>query len=65
MRATVMYGAGDVRVESVPRPHVLAGKADHVEVAPLDRWLGGTFVEGTWRWDAATRRLLPQGRTSG
>jgi DNA-binding transcriptional MerR regulator len=43
---------------------ILAGEADRFEVAPVDRWLGGTPVDGTWRWDAATRRLLPRGRPS-
>jgi Domain of unknown function (DUF1835) len=34
---------------------VLAGKADRVEVAPLERWLGGTQLGGErdWRWDRA------------
>jgi hypothetical protein len=37
---------------------VLAGKADRVEVAPVDRWLGGTHLGGErdWRWDG--RALL-------
>jgi Domain of unknown function (DUF1835) len=43
---------------------VLAGEADRFDVAPVDRWLGGTPVDGTWRWDAATPRLLPRGRPS-
>ena len=43
---------------------VLAGEAGRFEVAPVDRWLGGILVDGTWRWDAATRRLLPPGRPS-
>jgi hypothetical protein len=32
---------------------VLAGKADRIEVAPLERWLGGTQLgsERDWRWD--------------
>jgi hypothetical protein len=41
---------------------VLAGKAEHT---PAERWLGGTRVDGSWRWDAATRRLLQPGRPSG
>jgi DNA-binding transcriptional MerR regulator len=38
---------------------VLAGKADRVEVAPLERWLGGTRLGGgrDWRWYAAAGRL--------
>jgi DNA-binding transcriptional MerR regulator len=32
---------------------VLAGNADRIEVAPVDRWLGGTHLsaERDWRWD--------------
>jgi hypothetical protein len=41
---------------------VLAGKAKR---PPVDRWVGGTHVDGSWRWDAATRRLRPPGRPSG
>jgi threonine dehydrogenase-like Zn-dependent dehydrogenase len=41
------------------------GKADRFDAAPLDRWLGGTRVDGSWRWDAARRRLLRPGRPSG
>jgi DNA-binding transcriptional MerR regulator len=41
---------------------VLAGKAER---PPVDRWLGGTHVDGAWRWDAARRRLRPPGRSSG
>jgi hypothetical protein len=44
---------------------VLEGRADRVELAPPDRWLGGTHVEGSWRWDAARGRLLPPARPSG
>jgi hypothetical protein len=34
---------------------VLAGKADRIEAAPVDRWLGGVHRDGDpdWRWDAA------------
>jgi len=44
---------------------VVAGKADRFEVAPRERSLGGTLVDGAWRWDAARRRLRPPGRSSG
>jgi DNA-binding transcriptional MerR regulator len=38
---------------------VLAGEADRVEVAPLERWLGGTQLGRgrDWRWDAAAGGL--------
>jgi DNA-binding transcriptional MerR regulator len=34
---------------------VLAGETDRLAVAPIDRWLGGTHVNGDpdWRWDGA------------
>jgi len=40
---------------------VLAGNADRIELAGIDRWLGGVRLEGkrVWRWDRATRRLAP------
>jgi hypothetical protein len=38
---------------------VLAGKADRVEAAPLERWLGGTRLGGErdWRWNGAAVEL--------
>jgi DNA-binding transcriptional MerR regulator len=38
---------------------VLAGKADRVQVAPLERWVGGTRLDGErdWRWDGAAVAL--------
>ena len=54
------------RVALTPLGHdVLAGEADRFEVAPIERWVGGTRVDGSWRWDAARRRLRPPGRSSG
>jgi len=44
---------------------VLAGEADRMEAAPIDRWLGGTKVDGAWRWDAATGSLRRRDRPSG
>ena len=39
---------------------VLAGKADRIDLVPVDRWLGGTHVtqENLWRWDAAKCQLV-------
>jgi hypothetical protein len=37
---------------------VLAGKADRVEAAPVERWLGGTQLgERDWRWNGAAVEL--------
>ena len=39
---------------------VLAGRADRVALRGIDRWLGGTHLEGkrVWRWDPAERRVV-------
>jgi hypothetical protein len=38
---------------------VLAGRADRVKTAGIDRWLGGVHLEGSsvWRWDPGAKRL--------
>ena len=59
-----VWAATQVKLAPAGRD-VLEGRADRVELAPPDRWLGGTHVDGTWRWDGARRRLLPPGRPSG
>jgi hypothetical protein len=40
---------------------VLAGEADRVALAGVDRWIGGVHLEGPearWRWDPAGARLV-------
>lgn len=40
---------------------VLAGKADHIKLHGIDRWLGGVHLRGSeaqWRWDEKSRRLV-------
>ena len=39
---------------------VLAGELDRVELAGVDRWVGGTHVTtaAVWRWDTAARTLV-------
>ena len=40
---------------------VLAGKADHVKLNGIDRWLGGVHLQGhtpAWRWDEASQGLI-------
>jgi hypothetical protein len=39
---------------------LLAGDADMIEVNGVDRWWGGTHLEGRkcWRWDGASRRIV-------
>ena len=41
---------------------VLAGRADHVRLNGINRWLGGVHLDGgeaLWRWDQSTRSLTP------
>jgi DNA-binding transcriptional MerR regulator len=40
---------------------VLAGQSDRVALLGIDRWVGGTHLtaDTVWRWDPASRRLLP------
>ena len=58
------FTAAPVTITQLGRD-VLAGNADRMEASPPERWLGGTRVDGTWRWDAARARLLPRDRPSG
>jgi hypothetical protein len=44
---------------------VLAGEADRMDAAPPERWVGGTRVDGAWRWDGATGSLRQPDRPSG
>jgi hypothetical protein len=40
---------------------VLAGRADHIHLNGIDRWLGGVHLTGpevTWRWDRRLGRLV-------
>ena len=38
---------------------MLAGRADRVALAGLDRWLGGVHLHGreVWRWDDARQAM--------
>jgi hypothetical protein len=52
------FAAAQVSLTDLGR-RVLAGEADRVAARTPDRWLGGTRVDGSWRWDGATHRLVP------
>jgi hypothetical protein len=42
---------------------VLAGRADHVELNGIDRWIGGVHLAGDqspWRWDEGTETIVDQ-----
>ena len=52
-------GAGEVRITEAGR-NVMDGRADHVELNGIDRWLGGVHLKGdhaAWRWDQMQRNL--------
>ena len=53
----------DSGFESTPFGQLtLAGKADHVRVNGIDRWLGGVHLcEGApvWRWDHTAKTIRP------
>lgn len=59
------FGGSDVWCVTGHGEAVLSGQADGVELAGLDRWLGGTRLlhrDSVWRWDGA--RLATEGRLS-
>jgi hypothetical protein len=40
---------------------VLEGRADHVGLNGIDRWIGGVHLKGDsveWRWDRAAQRIV-------
>jgi len=52
---------GKYRVTQTGR-EVQSGRADHIRLNGINRWLGGVHLEGSearWRWSEAKRRLIP------
>lgn len=57
---TPQHGLGTVTITDTGRK-VIEGRADHILLNGIDRWLGGVHLNGataTWRWDRAARRLV-------
>ena len=57
---TPQHGLGDVTITETGR-QVLEGRADHIDLNGIDRWLGGVHLKGdkaAWRWDRASERLV-------
>jgi hypothetical protein len=51
---------GDVTITEAGRS-VIDGRADHVELNGIDRWLGGVHLKGdkaAWRWDSVSAHLV-------
>jgi len=54
------HGLGDVTITDTGRM-VLDGRADHIALNGIDRWLGGVHLKGdkaAWRWDRAAERIV-------
>ncbi len=44
---------------------VLVGKADHIALNGIERWIGGVHLAGNrvrWRWDERSNGVVPQGK---
>jgi len=57
---TVQNRLGSVTITKTGRD-VFEGRADHVDLNGIDRWLGGVHLQGgkaEWRWDRASERLV-------
>jgi hypothetical protein len=57
---TPHHALGDVTITEAGRK-VLEGRADHISLNGIDRWLGGVHLKGdnvAWRWDRASERIV-------
>jgi hypothetical protein len=57
---TPQDGLGEVGITQLGQS-VLDGRADHVALSGIDRWLGGVHLKSdkvAWRWDVAARRIV-------
>jgi RNA polymerase sigma factor (sigma-70 family) len=53
-------GLGNVTIAEAGRK-VVEGRADHIDLNGIDRWIGGVHLTGdqaVWRWDRASERLV-------
>jgi hypothetical protein len=54
------HGLGDVTITEAGRK-VIDGRADHIDLNGIDRWLGGVHLKGdnaAWRWDRVSQRIV-------
>ncbi|HEY2382223.1 MAG TPA: hypothetical protein VGK48_13680 [Terriglobia bacterium] len=57
---TAQQGRVDVRITETGRD-VIEGRADHIRLNGIDRWLGGVHLKGEnvpWRCDRASERII-------
>jgi hypothetical protein len=53
-------GLGNVTITEAGRK-VIEGRADHIDLNGIDRWIGGVHLKGdkaVWRWDRASERIV-------
>ena len=51
---------GSVTITEAGR-RVIEGRADHIDLNGIDRWIGGVHLKGdkaAWRWDRASQRII-------
>jgi len=53
------YSLGDVSITEAGRK-VIEGRADHIDLNGIDRWIGGVHLKdgAVWRWDRASEQLI-------
>jgi RNA polymerase sigma factor (sigma-70 family) len=57
---TPQLSLGDVAITEAGRD-VIEGRADHIELNGIDRWLGGVHLKGdqaAWRWDRKSATIV-------
>lgn len=57
---TPRLSLGEVTITEAGRD-VIEGRADHIALNGIDRWLGGVHLQGgeaAWRWDRASARIV-------
>lgn len=54
------HSLGDVTITEAGR-RIFEGRADHIDLNGIDRWIGGVHLKGdkaSWRWDRVTERIM-------
>jgi hypothetical protein len=54
------HSLGGITITEAGRT-VFEGRADHIELNGIDRWIGGVHLKGdkaAWRWDRASQRIV-------
>jgi RNA polymerase sigma factor (sigma-70 family) len=54
------HNLGNITITEAGRK-VIAGRADHIDLNGIDRWIGGVHLKGdkaVWRWDRLSKRII-------